>query len=363
MPYFKKREIAAGNGTRGGEILFLLLSLVLFFLAFSAPSAQATVKGRCEDCHAMHAEEPSPALTVGGCLDCHGVDPDGTDNIVVIGQSRVPQVLHHLENGDLAAGNFYYVSDSYNPDYGKGHNVEGISVQEPPPMDVPPGFTGSVMIPGGLGPQRWLERKELTCAGTWGCHGNRTIEDPYAAIYGAHHEDDSVIDGSTVGKSYRFLFGIKGAEHKDWEYLATPFDHNGYKGDSNRKTMDTISYLCGECHAEFHPNAFLGGPAVGTMDFWHRHPTDVAFSEVHTGYVGSEYEAYIIYSLEAPVAYDEPTGKEGSVDEKSIIMCLSCHRAHASPYQDILRWDYTGMIAGDGPGKVSGGCFTCHVKK
>lgn len=340
-----------------------LLSLVLLFLVCLSPAAHATVKGRCEDCHAMHSAEPSPALTVGGCLDCHGIDPDGTSNIIFVGQSRVPQVLHHMEDGDLAAGNFYYVSDNYAPDYAKGHNLLGISQQESPPMDVPPGFINSAMIPGGLGPQRWLERKELTCAGTWGCHGNRTIEDPYESIYGAHHEDDSVIDGSTVGKSYRFLYGIKGTEHDDWEYLATPFSHNGYRGDRSHKTMDTISYLCGECHGRFHPNPFLGGPEVGNTEVWHRHPSDVAFSEVHTGYAGSEYESYIIYSIEAPVAYEEPTGGESDVDGNSIIMCLSCHRAHASPYQDILRWDDTGMVAGDLPGKRNGGCFTCHVKK
>jgi hypothetical protein len=361
MPYVKEREIASGKGPEVAGILCLLL--VLIFLVCLPPAARATVEGRCEDCHAMHSEDPSPALTVGGCLECHAMDPDGTNNIVVIGQSRVPQVLHHMENGDLAAGNFYYVADSYNPDYGRGHNLVGISQQEPPPMDVPPGFIGSVMLPGGQGPLRWLDRQELTCAGTWGCHGDRTIEDPYEAIYGAHHEDDSEIDGTTVGKSYRFLYGIKGAEHEDWEYLATISNHNGYKGDPNRKMMDTISYLCGECHGQFHPNPFLGGMEVGGMDLWHRHPTDVAFGDVHTGYVGSEYESYIIYSLEAPVAFDDPTGREDTVDGNSIIMCLSCHRAHASPYQDILRWDYTDMIAGDVPGKRNGGCFTCHVKK
>jgi len=43
------------------------------------------------------------------------------------------------------------------------------------------------------------------------------------------------------------------------------------------------------------------------------------------------------------------------------VMCLSCHRAHGSPYLDMLRWDYNTMIAADST--KSGGCFICHTNK
>jgi len=307
---------------------------------------------------------PFPALTEGGCIGCHGQAPYGTENIITIGKARIPQVLHHMQNGDLAGGNFYYVADGYNPDYSRGHNVAEISLQENPPMDVPPGFIRSVIIPGGIGPADWPGQRQLTCAGTWGCHGDRTIEDPYKSIYGAHHTDDSEIDGSTVGKSYRFLYGITGKEHKDWEYLATIDNHNGYRGDMNHSSMDTISYLCGECHARFHPHANLGGSReVGQVynSLWLRHPSDIAFSTVHGGFAGSEYQGYVRYSLEAPVAYSRPTGGEEVVDMNSIIMCLSCHRAHASQNPDILRWDYDKVIAGSTPSGTS--CLTCHTRK
>ena len=201
-----------------------------------------------------------------------------------------------MENDDLAGGNFYYVADGYNPDYSKGHNLIGISRQENPPMDVPPGFIGNVLIPEGTGPTYWPEQSQLTCAGTWGCHGNRTIENPYQSLYGGHHSDDRIIDGSAVGKSYRFLYGIKGKEHKDWEYLATIVNHNGYKGDMTHSSTDTISYLCGECHAKFHPNPNLGGSTeVGQVynSIWRRHPADISFNAVHGGFAGSEYQGYV----------------------------------------------------------------------
>lgn len=346
--------------------LFFALCSMLFALCCFYSEVDARVKGKCRDCHSMHSDTPFPVLTKGGCLGCHGQNPSGTQNIITTGKAEIPQVIHHMENADLAGGNFYYVADGYNPDYSKGHNVSGISLQESPPMNTPPGFIGDVIIPGGRGPVYWPAQQQLTCAGTWGCHGNRTIEDPFKSIYGAHHTDDSIIDGSTVGKSYRFLYGIKGKEHRDWEYQATIDNHNGYKGDMAHSSMDTISYLCGECHAKFHPHANLGGirevgQAYNYNTIWLTHPSDIAFVAIHGGYAGSEYQGYVKYSLEAPIAFNKPTGGETVVDMDSIIMCLSCHRPHASTYSDIFRWDYTNIFAR--PGVPETGCFTCHTKK
>lgn len=355
-------------------IIINIVILLVNALAFGM--ADARVKGKCKDCHSMHysyeGKEPTygdrkgpfPVLTKGGCIGCHGQNPVGTQNIITLGKTRIPQILHRMENSELAGGNYYYVADGYNPDYSKGHNVLDISIQENPPMDVPPAFIGSVIIPGGTGPVYWPSVQRLTCAGTWGCHGNRTLKDPYISLYGAHHTDDKEIDGSEVGTSYRFLYGITGKEHIRWEYLATIADHNGYKGSFSHDAEDTISYLCGECHAKFHPHPNLGGrEEVGQAynSIWYKHPTDIAFNSVRGGFAGSEYQDYINYSLEAPVAFLEPTGKETLVDENSIVMCLSCHRAHASPYPDILRWDYTKM---DTRSAVSGqGCLACHTRK
>lgn len=357
------------------KVIIINIFILLFNVLVSGIS-EARVKGKCKDCHTMHysyegkevtfgsREGPFPVLTKGGCIGCHGQEPEGQLNIITKGKTRIPQIIHKMDKADLAGGNYYYVADGFNPDYSKGHNVRAISIKENTPMNMPPGFKENVTIPGGLGPTYWLEDKQLTCSGTWGCHGNRTFEDPYISIYGAHHEDDSVIDGSTTGKSYRFLYGINGKEHKNWEYMATVDDHNGYSGDISHDTMNTISYLCGECHVKFHPHPKLGGETeVGQAynSIWYKHPTDIAFGAIHGNYAYSEYQDYTVYSLEVPVAYENPTGKEQKVDENSIVMCLSCHRAHASPFPDILRWDYTKItIQNDLSGQ---GCLKCHTRK
>jgi len=80
-----------------------------------------------------------------------------------------------------------------------------------------------------------------------------------------------------------------------------------------------------------------------------RHPTDVSLPA--TG----EYTAYKGCKLSAPVArLTVPDGASSSVAPGSdAVMCLSCHVAHASNYPDMLRWDYSTMIAGNG-GTASG---------
>jgi predicted CXXCH cytochrome family protein len=119
---------------------FLLFALCSLLYGLCFPSAlEARVKGKCKDCHDMHASEPFPFLTKGGCLGCHGQKPEGDENIITRGRARIPQVIHHMQGGDLAAGNFYYVADAVNAndtDYLKGHNVADIHL-EWPPMDKP----------------------------------------------------------------------------------------------------------------------------------------------------------------------------------------------------------------------------------
>ncbi|MDD2558383.1 MAG: cytochrome c3 family protein, partial [Desulfuromonas sp.] len=52
------------------------------------------------------------------------------------------------------------------------------------------------------------------------------------------------------------------------------------------------------------------------------------------------------------------------VPGKDMVMCLSCHRPHGSPYADMLRWDYSAQISGEpSPSETHTGCFFCHTTK
>jgi len=130
----------------------------------------------------------------------------------------------------------------------------------------------------------------------------------------------------------------------------------------------TISWLCGECHGEYHTET----TDVGTASPWLRHPTDLSLNDV----TGTEYASYNAaadsaaapYSVIAPVASTDVSAILSTVnvtkaaeDDEAIVTCLSCHRAHGSPNSSLLRWEYT-MDAGSGVG-ANTGCFICHTTK
>jgi len=357
-------------------ILAAFIGLVSVGLIYGV--AYAAVTGECVNCHTMHNSQggegmelvatetgPFEALTRGSCLGCHGQGGG-----VSITTDNIPQVYHTETTDDLAEGNFYYVVTG--PTDAKGHNVEGLVDEDSTLHSTPPGFdTDYDPAATDFNPA-----SRLTCAGQQGCHGNRDEASQFAAISGAHHGDDACLkfgtideasQGASVATSYRFLYKVKGGEHDEWQRagIASETEHNEYKGETfadrttqSWSTVDTISELCAECHGNFHMST-----GIGTASPWLRHPTDAVLPN------SGEYASYNpdyanVYSVEAPVARTSiPTASPDNTvtPGTDIVMCLSCHRAHASNYNDILRWDYSGMLAGTGTNDT--GCFTCHTYK
>lgn len=335
--------------------LIYIVSIIFFLVLCSQVNAMVT--GACSDCHTMHnsqaggpmAQEltsgpwgwaddttPNPSLLMYSCVGCHTNLTNTTiteDNAPIVFNPSGP-------TNPLAGGNFYYILDVVNGD-ARGHNVLDIKGQD---------ATLGLTPPGGA-----LMSSQLRCAGTYGCHGSRTESDQLDAMKTAHHTDDAapLTGGTSVGKSYRFLKGILGKEDTDWEQDNTNTSHNEYKGAANFTTTSSISYLCGNCHSNFHS---AGG--VNSASPWLRHPTDYTLPGGTT-----EYAGYTTYNMMAPVARpnlsDLPSPSDIVRPGTDIIMCLSCHRAHGSPYYKMIRWDYksaTLLTALEG-------CVVCHTSK
>ncbi len=394
----KKRVIIM---TRAGMFKVGCLTVLLstFLVLLPAGHVLAAVTGACATCHTMHYSQdgdlptgataggPWPVLLLGGCMGCHSETTTNTiraaGNVPIVwntaGGTLDPGTSNAwavTANMNLAGGNFYYVVNG--PSHSKGHNVEGMVVADTVilPLNTPPGFDPA----NDPSTPNYSVTYQLTCAGSNGCHGNRNVdrslyvngfEASFKAISGAHHGTSTPIDGSTTAKSFRFLgsaalsaYSVLGKEDSDWQQSASVSDHNEYQGAINQTTQTTISYLCGHCHWKFHASGAsgIGGPTSP----WLRHPTDTDVIGK-----GGEYASYndiiggLAYSLEAPVGYVGaiPVATRATVASgDSPVICLSCHRAHASPYNDILRWDYTTMQAG-GASASGTGCFRCHTTK
>lgn len=370
----------------------MIVSLIsILSIAVVYGFADAGVSGPCVNCHTMHNSQggtpmnfdgtptPNPILLRGGgsgaCLGCHGKTPSGASNII----TSIPQVLHNAAT-DLAGGNFAYITtpakrdstDSGASQNSVGHNVIDLGAYLETTLTAPPGDEN---ITG-------ITNANFTCGGIYGCHGDRTALDSYSAVKGAHHANDAVLkfgtineagQGTTTALSYRFLKGVKGGEVADWQN-ASAASHNEYKGAISRgvestKTVPgggTISGLCAECHGVFHGP---GDGDIGTASPWLRHPTDIILpsdtSKEYYHYNGGT-GANNPYSVDAPVARATiPTAAISAVvnpgTDDSIVMCLSCHGAHATKNADILRWNYEDINAGGGSSNTR--CFICHTTK
>ncbi|MEA2085213.1 MAG: cytochrome c3 family protein [Thermodesulfobacteriota bacterium] len=177
------------------------------------------------------------------------------------------------------------------------------------------------------------------------------------------------------GGWYRFLsghssgagHGVEGIEYPNWEYggSVNASSHNEYLGVDMSKTgtghigymssgVHTTTAYCTGCHGNFHVQDTT---STGESP-WIRHPSGVALPS--TG----EYSGYIVYDPNVPVA--RPDLNDFTPEEvrpgTDMVMCLSCHKPHGSPYDDLLRWDYSDMQAGTS-GDINTGCFACHRNK
>ena len=244
-----------------------------------------------------------------------------------------------------------------------------------------------------------------------------------AAVSGAHHNNydglknadgyggvEAVHDGQVVADGYRFIPGLTGQGNTTNRWMNNAADHNEYAAASNAPLAascgtcheqghgvdtdgdtviddgwgystraaansyilvpnGTMSGFCSTCHLYFHSS----GTENGTSGAFLRHPSDWVIPE------DGEYAAYDTFDVSAPVARPiaefagtagvdtiaaDPTVVRGDTD---MVMCLSCHKAHASENDYMLRFDYANMTAG-GYGSIAaataeGGCLACHTTK
>lgn len=356
------------------KISRLLMTTAIAFagIALYSIDSNATVTGVCTGCHTMHnsqggavmgTADPNPTLLKNTCFGCHTGVNDGTNTIPYVltagGDIVYDDTGTEAGTNTLAGGNFYWVDDAGGNTDTKGHNINGLSGQD---------ATLGLTPPGGV-----VMAAQMECGGLYGCHGDRTEATSAGAIRGAHHGSDAAIDGSTVAKSFRWLDGVVGKEDSDWEYQPTAAAHNQYKGVDRATDTDedtsTISSLCAQCHSDFHNGAGdTDGVAIdaGFSSAWIRHPVDYDMNNVSSGEVG-DYGGNGVnaYQVIAPVASANVAAVKATVlqaADDAIVTCISCHRAHGSPYADMLRWDYpTNTVVGT-PDATSG-CFLCHTQK
>lgn len=331
----------------------------------------AAVRGLCSDCHTMHNSQGGvlisavalPGLLVSDCVGCHtGVNTQGGNIPYVLTTGGAANYgITGTEGNTLAGGNFSWVSTGNDT---QGHNVSGLTG-----IDINHGL----IPPGGI-----VLGSQITCAGTNGCHGDPSILDETESMEKTHHHG---LTGSVPGgagaetlASYRFLKEIAGYEDQEWEFTPTNLLHNQYKGRARVVVDDdievtTISHLCARCHGDFHNSNTGGTSGIAGSSWgspWIRHPNDFDIANV-PNLTNTEYNNYggagiNEYNDIVPLASSDISVVVNAgvlAGGKGIIMCLTCHRAHGTPYDGLMRWNYK-----DWPGAGGyAGCQVCHSSK
>lgn len=338
---------------------FTLLTVLLCLLCVT-PVFALKAGLNCSDCHTMHHSQggqalsswgdagPYNALLVTDCAGCHSGD-NAPGSMPYITSFSAP--IYGAST--LAGGSFYWVSQPMGDS--AGHNVFGLTAVDAT-LGTPPGFNGAFSAADGSvpGAGSWSTGQQVTCAGVYGCHGSHTSSVMETAIFGGHHDNLSGAissPGSKAGNSYRMLVGVAGYEDPAWELTPTATAHNQYKGLDGATDDTTISSLCMRCHGEFHQQS--------GFDVWTQHPVEYDLSNTA---MGSEYRDFgglgHDYQIDVPLGSTSVLTPLGSVSlsgGEAVITCITCHRAHGSPYYKMLRWNYAAT-AGEG-------CVVCHTSK
>lgn len=366
------------------------------------------------DCVACHAADPAGGSKIveatGGSLIPQVMHADGTGDLAGGNFANINTSNRKGHNvADLFPGGDTSNKGTYNAPPGKYRN----STHGPSGVFGTGGFDKfSCAGSGGChGTRNQILSSTKNANTTSGVNGNVSGEagpDFYTnivrrtglpAITGSHHNNfdgkkDAIQNvkgahsGTQVAQGYRFIPGLKGYgnEVDRWQN-ASPTSHNEYKGNNAATNISSCSHchvnatveqashvgsdsvlivpnqsmsgFCVTCHGVFHSVGAVSNAANGNSGAFLRHPSDYVIPS--TG----EYAGYTSYNLSAPVA--RPTLSDTPSDVVTpgtdMVMCLSCHVAHASQYDGMLRYDYELQTAGAAGAADGTGCLACHTTK
>lgn len=290
----------------------------------------------CAGCHTMHASQdgqPGPGWT-----------PGGNPNLLKYGTATDTCVRCHSTRGQFSngqgygpGGDFYWLTRTFtwitpwgatesSPGSSHGHNV----VSQVYGVEVDP-VLGSA--PGG----EFLSSR-LGCTSCHDPHGNRN----FRMLYGADL-------GPSYGGGARFTFmnnaplarGNAGSTIAGCGGVETDARHTVYKSG--------VSDWCANCHAAMHANDGVR----------FQHPTGAqltaAIANAYNRYVstddplgGSLATSYLglvpFEAINVDLDVVDPANATSGPSASDRVMCLTCHRAHASPFADAGRWDFAATL-------------------
>lgn len=333
--------------------------------------------GTCDSCHTMHrAKDGNPAagkksqLLVAAdpssvCLNCHA-GSGGADSSSVFsmdGSAMAP------------GGDFYWLTKTFTWSGGAssgdshGHNVVAVDFNLGQDLRL-------FQSPGGS-----YRSEYLSCTSCHDPHGKTRGGTKLGAlpisVSGSYGELPAESTGSG---NYRLLgdshYGGGGAAQGFQFFYDAPVARQNILhrfGESDGSHVDYgtgMSEWCGNCHESIlrddhagagnlsHPAGSSGTLSNETVSMYNTYINtgDLTENGTGTGDIATAYLQFIPFErgTDDPQLLD-PTSKKGP-NTSSRIICLTCHRAHASAFRSIGRWDFDAvMLADSHPAASDGG--------
>ncbi len=385
-----------------GHLISARVAAIVFipaaFILFMAISASASVMfhsggvGDCEGCHVMHPGGPGEPQ--GGPGYIRGSDPSSTCLNCHAEKGMPYQVLSTDGSVFSPGGDFFWLTESgtvtiVNPDgsktvapyndFNKGHSIVALDygLTNNPLMQVPPGNSSCDANSPGF----TVTSDDFSCINCHDPHG-RLPNNAYGGNGGVSLPpiSQSGSYGATSSKSYS-VGKYRLLNRTDWDNVRTgaplwdhgvpvavadsdPRYHFSETAD-NRHHVDYgsgMSEWCSNCHCDFLNSGNTSGGSA------HRHPagakalmTRVAVnynSYISTGvFTGVEEDSWLsLVPFERGVTNVTQLNGErtdGPSTGKENVMCLTCHRAHASAFDHDTRWDtYATFLNDSSPGPI-----------
>ncbi|MEW6720417.1 MAG: cytochrome C [Thermodesulfobacteriota bacterium] len=388
-----------------------IVTLAMVVLAAPAAAFHDGGVGECTGCHAMHRPNAGTGGAGAGdsillgsdpgstCLKCHqasgGTRPDS--HLVATADEDMPQGIPPVQLPP--GGDFGWLKKSYRWGPGEGEAGGDSPAELHGHNIVAADFRFSADARRATAPGGTFPAARLSCISCHDPHGKyRRLADGSigtAAVpirsSGSYSDSPDPAAGNAVGV-YRLLGGkgyvtslFDGAPFvSDPPAAVAPVDYNRTeeRGEIRVAYGRGMSEWCGNCHA-----ALLGGTGGGKA---HPAGNHVKFTQATAG----NYNAYVASgnltgspatSYSSMVPFETGTADyaalKGTVlaggagpNTSSNVMCLSCHRAHASGWDHATRWnmkaeflvyngDYPGIDAGGVPSRISQGRTRAEVRK
>jgi len=334
-----------------------LAAILTIGLAGTATAFHDGGVAHCDGCHSMHNSPDNPVTGTANSTLLKGTDASSTCLNCHAGNGS-PTSYHVLSGNGSAwtpGGDFFWLTQSYSnvvrgntvtsdPDQ-MGHNVIA--------MDFGLHIDGNnTQAPGGT-----YSAALLSCASCHNPHGQVNGgtpggQDPIS-VSGSYGD---IPPAGTIAGSYRLLGSNPyGAISAPAPIAVIPYATRFSDADdaSHVAYGQGMSEWCASCHSQYlsapnkHPagnletlsanRATTYNAYVATGDF-----TGGSGANAYTGLVPFERQ-----ETDKTVLLAAATSTQGPTTSDNV-MCLTCHRAHASAFENITRWDMGAALLAEG---------------